>query len=80
MGKSSALRQADYRARHNVAAGVWRLNTVLSVKAKRSLERMAAHSGMSQRALLEQLLIDAEDRALSKLDDQQRDAWFTVTA
>ena len=80
MAKISALRQADYRARHNVAAGVWRLNTALSVKAKRSLERMATHRGVSQRALLEQLLIDAEDRALSKLDDRQRSAWLTVTA
>jgi hypothetical protein len=83
MGKSNAERQAAYRARRAEAGdnGERRLNTWLSTAAALALERLARHHGLTQRALLERLLIEAQDNVTAGFgpDDPERDRFFGVT-
>lgn len=70
MTMSNAERQAAYRARHLVhedGKGE-RLNTVIDLHARRALERLAACYGLTQRAILEHLLVDAERGALDRAE------------
>ena len=69
MAKSSAQRQADYRARHLHEEGGEgeRLNLVIDLHAKRALERLALCYGVTQKAMLNRLLIDAERAAVEKV-------------
>lgn len=69
MAKTNAQRQAEYRHRHLVAedGGAERLNLLVSVPAKRKLERLAACYGVTQRAMLERLLTEAEGALLDRL-------------
>ena len=78
MGKSNAQRQAAYRQRHlkAVDAGLERVNVLVSVHAKRRLERLAACYGVTQRTMLERLLADAERAALDALPVDQQDAYY----
>ena len=83
MGKSNAERQAEYRARRAEAGdnGERRLNTWLSTAAALALERLARHHGLTQRAMLERLLIEAQDNVTAGfgIDDPERDKFFGVT-
>jgi len=56
MAKTSAQRQADYRARR---IGETRLNLWIADSAALALEHLAEHAGTTKRATLERLLIDA---------------------
>ena len=73
---ANAEAQARYRAKHlHIAETVdaARINQVVGISAKSSLERLARHYGVSQRAMLEKLLQEAE-RALS--DGVDHAAWL----
>jgi hypothetical protein len=65
MAASNAQRQAAYRAKHlrSVDGTGERLNIVVGTSAKRALERLASCYGVTQRAMIEKLLIDAERQA-----------------
>jgi hypothetical protein len=67
MGMTAAERQRAYRQRRQEDAE--RLNLVVSVSAKRQLERLARHHGVTQRAMLERLLAEAEGAAVDSLKD-----------
>jgi len=69
MTMSNAQRQAAYRVRHlhDEAAQSERLNVVLDASAKRMLERLAACYGVTQRALLQGLLANAQHEALDRI-------------
>lgn len=60
--RSNAQRQADYRARHLKAQNsqLERLSLLLDLHAKRALERLACCYGVTQRAMLERLLQQAD--------------------
>ena len=76
MGKSNAERQAAYRERHlrDPEGGRERLNLLVSIPAKRQLERLAHCYGVTQGAMLERLLAEAERAMLDSLSpDEQRD-------
>lgn len=83
MAKSNAERQAAYRARqlHDERSLDERLNTMVSVHAKRALERLAACShdratwtyGVTQRSVLERLLKEAESELVSQLIGRETD-------
>ena len=62
---TNAERQRAYRQRHlqDVDSIGARLNLVVSVQAKAQLGRLARHHGVSQRAMLERLLAEAEQAA-----------------
>jgi hypothetical protein len=67
--KSAAQRQAEFRARRTQGEGTdERLNTLVSVQAKRALERLATCYGVTQRAMLERVLRDAERAALLRAE------------
>jgi hypothetical protein len=70
MGMTAAERQRAYRARRQEDAE--RLNMVVGVSTKRQLERLARHHGVTQRALLERLLADAEGAVVAGLKDHAR--------
>jgi len=76
--KSNAQRQRAYRERHLKDAGGKgeRLNTVLNLSAKRSLERLASCYGVTQRAILERVIARAEDDLLATLDSGQQSQYY----
>ncbi len=59
--RSNAQRQADYRARHlkDGNSQLERLSLLVDFHAKRALERLACCYGVTQRAMLERLLMQA---------------------
>lgn len=61
MAKTAAERQADYRVRRATAGenGERRINTWVSTRAALALARLAQHHGLTQRDMLERLLIEA---------------------
>ena len=67
--KSNAQRQRAYRERHlkDADGKGERLNTVINLSAKRSLEWLASCYGVTQRALLERIIAQAESDLLTTL-------------
>ncbi len=57
--KNNAKRQAEYRNRHLKEGTAQRINVILDLDAKRALELLAKRHGLSHKAMLERLLIDA---------------------
>ena len=68
MAQTTAERQAAYRTRHLHDEGGTgeRLNVVINLHAKRALERLASCYGVTQLAMLEQIIAAAEREALKK--------------
>jgi hypothetical protein len=66
--KTNAQRQADYRARHLKDEGsqLRRLNVLIDIHAKYALERLCFGYGVTQQALLERLIVQAERVALQQ--------------
>jgi hypothetical protein len=76
MGKSGAQRQEEYRQRHlkDETGTLERLNLLVQVSAKRQLERLAYCDGVTQQAMLEKLVAEAERATLNALSpEDQRD-------
>ena len=69
MAKSNVERQAAYRRRNlkSEEGKGERLDVVIDLHAKRALERLARHQGITLRAMLEKLLIEAEQAIVDKL-------------
>jgi hypothetical protein len=74
MRKSGAQRQAEYRQRHlkDETGTLERLNLLVQVSAKRQLERLAYCDGVTQRAMLEKLLAEAERATLDALSPEEQ--------
>jgi hypothetical protein len=68
VAQTNATRQAAYRQRHLRDDGATgeRLNVIIDLHAKRALERLASCYGVTQRAMLEQILATAEQEALKQ--------------
>lgn len=60
MAKTAAERQREYRARRNEGEGERRLNTWVTAGADLALERLAGHYGLTKRAMLELLILEAD--------------------
>lgn len=62
MAKTIAERQREYRQRRPEAGdnGERRLQCWINTKAKMALQRLARHHGVSQREILERLLVEAD--------------------
>ena len=76
---ANAERQAAYRARHlhsPETVDAERLNTVVSISAKQALVRLARHYGVTQRAMLERLLADAENAVVDRLKGKAQSAYY----
>ena len=72
MATTSAQRQAAYRHRHlhDENGKGERLSVVLPIHTKRTLERLASCYGVTQRALLERVLLQAEHHVLQKVSKE----------
>lgn len=70
--KANAKRQAEYRKLHIKEGTDQRLNVILDVKAKQALERMAKQAGVSNKELLERVLLAAQSELLADMDAQQQ--------
>lgn len=77
--RSNAQRQADYRARHlkDENAQLERLSLLVELHVKRALERLASCYGVTQRAMLEWLVVQAnwvaQQQAAENLPDGHAD-------
>jgi hypothetical protein len=70
MAMTNAQRQAAYRVRQLKSDDVLaqRLNLMIDLHAKCALERLALCYGVTQRAILETLLIQAQRAVIERLD------------
>ena len=78
MSKSNAERQAEYRRRHlhDPEGGLERINALVSLQAKRQLERLASYYGVTKREVLERALAEAERAAVDALTADQQGAYY----
>jgi hypothetical protein len=78
LAKSNAERQRAYRERHlnDLEGQGERLNGIIKLSTKRTLERLASCYGVTQRAVLEKIIDEAESRLLSKLGSKKQEAYF----
>lgn len=80
MATTAAERQRAYRQRIRDGQGE-RINLTVSVTTKHQLERLAHHYGVTQRAMLERLLADAEGSVVDGLSGKAAREYFDrVTA
>jgi hypothetical protein len=83
MGKTSAERQAAYRKGRADAGenGERRVNTWVTTGAFLALRRLANHYGVTQREMIERLVLASDQQIVNSLDPDS-DEWktyFTVT-
>ena len=74
----NAKRQAEYRQRHMKEGSDQRLNVILGLDAKLALERMAKHDGVTNKRLLERVLLEAQSRLLEDMDGEQQTRYYDV--
>ncbi len=83
--KTAAQRQAEYRKRRPFAGpegnGERRLNTWVSTSAALALARLSNRYGVTNRAMLEKLILEADERisASLELDSPEWDDYHRVT-
>ena len=76
--RENAKRQAEYRQRHMKEGSDQRLNVILGLDAKLALERMAKHNGVTNKSLLERVLLEAQSRLLEDMDGEQQTRYYDV--
>lgn len=80
---SNAERQARYRAKRATASenGERRLNAWITTAAFQALARLAAHNKLTQREMLEQLLLAADQNIVDglELDSPDWDRYFNLS-
>lgn len=74
--KDNAKRQAEYRKRHIKDGSDQRLNVILDLDVKLALERMAKHHGVSNKTILERVLLDAQSNLLEYMNDEQQTRYY----
>jgi hypothetical protein len=79
MAMTAAERQAAYRQRRNEDDGDRRLNTWVTSGASLALDRLARHYQMTRRAILERLILAADNEVLRglELDSPNWASYFT---
>ncbi len=71
MPMNGAQKRAAYRQRRIKDGDGKRLQAVISLEAKRALERLARHNGITQAAMLERLALEEQQRVTATMDDIQ---------
>ncbi|MGR7480548.1 hypothetical protein ACU60U_08660 [Klebsiella aerogenes] len=81
MTMANAERQARYRHNTRVRPENYtaRLNTEILSGAKSALKRLSLHHGMTQRQMLEQLIIQADQKLHSRLDEAESECYLALT-
>lgn len=70
--KANAKRQAEYRKRHIKDGSDQRLNVILDLQAKLALDRMAEHYGVSNKELLERVLLETQSKLIAGMDGEKK--------
>jgi hypothetical protein len=76
--KDNAKRQAEYRKRHIKEGSDQRLNVILGLDAKLALERMAKLHGVSNKDLLERVLLETQSQLIADMDGEQQTRYYDV--
>jgi hypothetical protein len=78
MALTGAERQRKYRESRKTAGknGYRQINTWISTEAYEALRRMARRDGVTQREMLERLLVAAQERIMRRLSDAQLDEYL----
>lgn len=78
MATSNAERQAAYRVRHlkSEEGQGERLNLIIGLHAKRSLERLASCYGVTQKGMLERIILDAERATLDTASPAGQEEYY----
>ena len=79
MALTNAQIQAAYRARHCKdveSATASRIDTLIDITSMMALKRMAAHHGVSQRAMLQTLINDAQAALLDTLNRKAQSIYY----
>ncbi len=76
--EADARRQKAYRARMRDVDGpmVEWLKTVIDLRAKRALERLARHYGVTQRAALERMIAETERREIAAMEPSSQADYY----
>ena len=74
--KANAKRQAEYRKRHLKEGSDQRLNVILGLAAKLALERMAKLHGVSNKELLERVLLETQSQLIADMDGEQQARYY----
>ena len=77
--KANAKRQAEYRKRHLKEGSDQRLNVILGLDAKLALERMAKLHGVSNKELLERVLLETQSQLIAEMDGEQQACYYSHT-
>ena len=83
MSKSNVQRQRNYRDRHLKQTGedyemLERINQMVSLSAKSSLKRLASYYGVTQRAMLERVIEDADHLLINTLPNEQHNDYYDM--
>jgi hypothetical protein len=80
MAMTPAERQRAYRARRKAASenGERKLSTWVPTGTLLDLRRLAAHNGVTVRAMLERLIAAEVERLIEKLSDQEFDSFLAL--
>ncbi len=83
MRKSNAQRQQDFRERHLKQAGekhemLERINQMVSFSAKSSLKRLTSYYGVTQRAMLERVIAEADKKLVNTLTSDQQNDYYDM--
>ena len=78
MVQTNAQRQAAYRARHlkDVEGTGERISVLVDAHTKRALERLATRYTVTQRAMLQNLIADAERALIASLSASEQASYF----
>jgi hypothetical protein len=81
MPLTPAERQKRYRENRKLAGenGHRQINVWLSTEAALALKRLALRNGVTKRELMERLLIDAQDRIMRELSDDELSAYLLLS-
>ncbi len=77
MALTNAQIQAAYRARHiKDSASARRLDLVIDADSVTAIKRLAAHYRVTQRAMLQTIIGDAQQAVLATMDSDRQRAYF----
>jgi predicted nucleic acid-binding protein len=81
MALTAAERQKRYREnRKQTDNGYRQINTWISTEAYEALRRMAKRDGVTQREMLERVLIDAQGEIMRRLSDDELSSYLSLNS
>jgi hypothetical protein len=80
MALTAAERQKRYRESKKLADNGYRqINLWISTEAYLALRRMARRDSVTQREMLERMLVDAQNRLIAQLSDEELSSYLSLS-